>query len=159
MSDQKESLPYRPCVGIILLNDEREVFVGKRIDTRSEAWQMPQGGVDPGEDSQQAAFRELEEEIGTAKAEIIAKSQNSYRYDLPDHLIGDLWDGQYRGQEQDWFVMRFLGTDGDINIATKHPEFLAWKWTKFQDVPSMIVPFKRPLYEALVNEFEHIIKA
>ncbi len=146
-------LPYRPGVGILLFNEARQVFVGQRIDNRAEAWQMPQGGIDDGETPEQAAMRELEEEVGTAKAEIIARSATPYRYDLPAELIPQLWKGRFRGQEQHWFAMKFLGTDADITIATEHPEFCAWKWVELAEVPELIVPFKRELYRQLVAEF------
>lgn len=150
-------LPYRSGVGILLFNPAGKVFVGQRIDNRTEAWQMPQGGVDDGETPEQAALRELEEEVGTAKAEIIAKSAAPYRYDLPAELIPQLWKGRFRGQEQHWFAMKFLGTDADINIQTAHPEFRAWKWADLAEVPDLIVPFKRQLYVELVAEFVTII--
>lgn len=149
-------LPYRKGVGIMLLNREGKVFVAKRIDMTSEAWQMPQGGIDAGEDARTAALRELGEEIGTSNAEIIAESVDWLRYDLPDALVPRIWKGQYRGQEQKWFAMRFTGVDGDINIATEHPEFSEWKWVDMQELPDIIVPFKRELYQLLVDEFGHL---
>ena len=149
-------LPYRAGVGIMLFNSEGHVFVAKRIDTTSEAWQMPQGGVDVGETPRQAAMRELGEEIGTHKASIIAESKEDYYYDLPDHLVPIIWKGQYRGQRQTWFALRFDGTDADINIATVHPEFNEWKWVNIETLPDIIVPFKRDLYAALVEEFRHL---
>ena len=152
-------LPYRAGVGIMLLNAANEVFVGKRIDTRAEAWQMPQGGVDPGESPAIAAARELEEETGITQAELIVQSAAPYTYDLPSTLVPQLWSGKYRGQEQYWFAFRFTGQDSDINIATAHPEFCAWKWAPMAELPSLIVPFKRPLYEALVAEFSALLKA
>ncbi len=150
------SLPYRPCVGIMLLNERGEVFVAKRIDSIAEAWQMPQGGIDEGEDVQVAALRELEEEIGTNKVKIIAQSRDWLNYDLPADLVPKLWGGKYRGQTQKWFVMRFLGQDSDINIATAHPEFSEWKWVARDSLPDLIVPFKRDLYQQLVLEFKHL---
>ncbi len=149
-------LPDRPCVGIMLLNHDNQVFVAQRLDTRGEAWQMPQGGIDKGETPRAAALRELEEEIGTDKAEIIAQSRQSYRYDLPRELVGKLWRGRYRGQSQTWFAMRFLGEDRDINIATEHPEFSVWRWAAHQDLPELIVPFKRQLYSEVLAEFAHL---
>lgn len=148
----KSDLPYRKCAGLMLVNDHGLVFVARRKDT-PDAWQMPQGGIDKGETPHEAALRELEEEIGTAKAEIVAESAQWLRYDLPDHLIGKVWKGKYRGQEQKWFLLRFTGTDADIDIATRHPEFDAWKWAPVDELPEMIVPFKRSIYEALVDEF------
>lgn len=148
-----ESLSYRQGVGIMLLNTQNLVFVAKRIDTRAEAWQMPQGGIDKGEDARSAAMRELREEIGTNHAEIIAESTDWYRYDLPSELIPTIWGGKYRGQKQKWFLMRFLGADSDIDIATEHPEFLEWKWAEPATLPDLIVPFKRQLYTDLLVEF------
>jgi len=147
------SLPYRKCVGIMLLNANNHVFVAKRIDMRSEAWQMPQGGIDEGEDTRTAAMRELEEEIGTNNATIIAESDGWLSYDLPDELIGKVWKGKYRGQTQKWFLMRYEGDDSDINIETEHPEFSQWKWTKPHTLPDNIVPFKRQLYRQILDEF------
>ena len=124
--------PYRPCVGIMLINDHGLVFVAQRIDQVVEAWQMPQGGVEQDETPRQAALRELEEEIGTNRAEIIAETEDWIPYDLPRELADKVWRGRFRGQTQKWFAMRFLGTDGDINLATAEPEFDAWKWTPWR---------------------------
>jgi putative (di)nucleoside polyphosphate hydrolase len=150
------SLPYRPCVGIMLLNKARHVFVAQRIEQVIEAWQMPQGGIDPGEAPRDAAMRELAEEIGTNHAHIVAESADWLSYDLPPALIGKAWRGQYRGQRMKWFVMAFLGDDSDININTAHPEFNAWRWETMQRLPEVIVPFKRDLYTQLVAEFGHL---
>jgi putative (di)nucleoside polyphosphate hydrolase len=148
--------PYRPNVGIVLFNAAGLVFTARRIDTKETAWQFPQGGIDDGEDPQTAALREMEEEIGTSKAEIIAESTGWYSYDLPPE-VADRWHGgRWRGQKQKWFALRFLGTDADINIATEHPEFAEWRWMKLADVPGVIVPFKRALYEQLAAEFQPI---
>ncbi len=155
MSDPA-NLPYRPGVGIMLLNPAGRVFVARRIDMPSEAWQMPQGGIDPGEAPAAAAFRELEEETGTAAAEIVAESEGWLDYDLPPELIGKLWEGRYRGQTQKWFAMRFLGNDADIDIATEHPEFDDWKWAGIEELPALIVPFKRALYSELVRLFRPV---
>jgi putative (di)nucleoside polyphosphate hydrolase len=144
---------YRPNVGIMLLNAHGRVFVAKRIDFPGEAWQMPQGGIDDGEEPRSAALRELEEEIGTAKAELLAESRDWFRYELPTELQGKLWGGKWKGQRQKWFAMRFTGVDGDINIATSHPEFSAWRWADPGDVPRLIIPFKRAIYERVVEEF------
>ena len=149
----KQSLPYRKGVGIILVNRDGLVFVAQRIDNPGPAWQMPQGGIDKGEDPHQTALRELEEEIGTAKVEIVAESDGWVRYDLPDDLIGKIWKGKYRGQEQKWFVARFVGSDADVNLETEHPEFNDWKWVPFAQTPDLIVPFKRALYDDLVARF------
>lgn len=149
------SLPYRPCAGVMLLNRDGRVFVGQRLDSTLDAWQMPQGGIDPGEDDLEAAFRELWEETGVARshAELIAEAPEELRYDLPDDLIGKVWKGKWRGQRQRWFLLRFLGEDRDINIATEHPEFRAWRWADPADLPALIVPFKRALYERLLELF------
>jgi len=140
----------------MLLNAAGLVFVARRIDMSSAAWQMPQGGIDAGESPREAALRELEEEIGTAKAEIIAESSDWLSYDLPPELLDGLWGGRYRGQRQKWFALRFLGADADINIATQTPEFQEWKWVEMAELPRLIVPFKRDLYRRLVAEFGHL---
>jgi putative (di)nucleoside polyphosphate hydrolase len=153
-------LPYRPCVGMLLLNGEGKVFVGRRIDTAKEGdniWQMPQGGIDKGETPEAAVLREMEEEIGTGKAEIIAESRQWLHYDLPDHLVGKVWKGKYRGQKQRWFALRFLGQDADIDLATEHPEFDAWRWVELEDVPGLVIPFKRDTYRAVVSEFRELL--
>ncbi|MCH8684580.1 RNA pyrophosphohydrolase [Pedomonas mirosovicensis] len=156
MTTNASELPYRPCVGIVLFNRAGLVFVARRIDTKEEAWQMPQGGIDEGETPITAAARELEEEIGTNKAEIIAESQGWLQYDLPPELVGKVWKGRYRGQTQKWYAMRFLGEDSDINLDTAHPEFCAWRWEYLERLPSLIVPFKRKLYQDIVHEFAHL---
>lgn len=164
MADQPDSeavaanvLPYRRGVGIMLVNPAGLVFVAKRIDMPSDAWQMPQGGIDPDETPIAAAKREMLEEIGTDKANFVAESAGWYRYELPSELIGVIWHGRYRGQEQKWFVARFTGEDSDINIATEHPEFLDWKWAMPADLPDLIVPFKRALYTEVVREFAPVL--
>lgn len=142
----------------MLLNRRGEIFVARRIDMPKPAgWQMPQGGIDPGETPLQAALRELKEEIGTDKAEVLAESREWLKYDLPAELDpGKHWGGAYRGQRLKWFVMRFLGVDGDIDVATEHPEFDAWQWVAAARLPALIVPFKRQLYIDLLVEFrEH----
>jgi putative (di)nucleoside polyphosphate hydrolase len=149
-------LPYRRGVGIMLINADGKVFVAQRIDMPSTAWQMPQGGIDEGERPHQAALRELREETGTAKAEIIAESRDWIRYDIPAGLVPKLWGGRFRGQEQKWFAARFTGTDADIDIDTEEPEFSAWRWAEVAELPSLIVPFKRALYERLIAEFGHL---
>ena len=148
-------LPYRPCAGVMLINADGKVFVGQRMDSALEAWQMPQGGIDPGEDAQTAALRELGEETGVAAehAELIAEAPGEFTYDLPPELIGKVWKGKWRGQRQRWFLYRFLGTDADIDIATEHHEFRAWRWLDPADLPAMIVPFKRTLYEQVLAAF------
>ena len=149
-------LPYRPCVGIMLFNSAGLVLVARRLDMVSEAWQMPQGGIEAGEAPIDAAFRELKEEIGTAKAELLAEAEDWLDYDLPDDLIALLWQGQFRGQTQKWFAMRFTGTDADIDIETETPEFSEWKWAEVAELPDLIVPFKRDLYAELVRRFGHL---
>jgi putative (di)nucleoside polyphosphate hydrolase len=148
-------LPYRPAAGIMLINAEGKVWVGQRLDSSLEAWQMPQGGLDPGEDAEQGALRELEEEtgIGRGKVEIVARHGEELYYDLPEELAGKLWKGRWRGQRQTWFLARFLGTDEDVDISTPHPEFRAWKWADPADLPAMIVPFKKKLYEEVLEAF------
>ena len=150
-------LPFRPGVGIMLLNPLNQVFVARRIDMPSEAWQMPQGGIDRGETPVMAVMRELAEEVGTDKAVILVESPIWRCYDLPAELVGRLWGGRYRGQRQKWFALRFTGTDADINIDTEEPEFMAWKWAALADLPGLIVPFKRKLYEELVAEFSPLV--
>ena len=151
------TLPYRDGVGMMLINAHKRVFVAKRIDMTSEAWQMPQGGIDAGEDARAAALRELQEEIGTDKAEIVQEGAGWYHYDLPPEIVPKIWGGKYRGQRQKWFALRFTGVDGDINIETEHPEFSEWKWVEAKDLPGIIVPFKRELYAALVEEFRDLV--
>lgn len=147
-----EDLPYRPCAGVMLVNRQGMIWVGRRLDTPN-GWQMPQGGIDKGESPRDAALRELYEEIGTGKAEIVAESQAWHRYDLPPHLLGKAWKGRFRGQKQRWFLLRFTGEDSDINIATAHPEFDAWQWVAPGALCDLIVPFKRAVYEQVVAEF------
>ncbi|MBI0474976.1 RNA pyrophosphohydrolase [Sphingomonas sp. MA1305] len=151
----KSDLPYRPCAGVMLINAEGRVFVGQRMDSTLEAWQMPQGGIDAGEDALTAAIRELGEETGVVpdKVQLIAEAPDELFYDLPDDLVGKVWKGQWRGQRQRWFLFRFLGQDSDIDIATEHQEFRAWRWADPQDLPAMIVPFKTALYEAVLAAF------
>jgi len=150
---KKSAKPYRRGVGVVLLNGDGKVFVAQRIDTEETAWQMPQGGINKGEDPLEAALRELEEETGTNKAELIAETDDWLHYDLPDDLQSRVWKGKYRGQEQLWYLMRFTGTDADINIETDHPEFSEWKWADFNSLPDMIVGFKRGLYRQIVDAF------
>jgi putative (di)nucleoside polyphosphate hydrolase len=141
-------LPYRPCVGIVLLNTQGLVFVGQRLDSKVEAWQMPQGGIDDGEDPRTTALRELEEETGIAPhlVDVIAETPEWHYYDLPDEMVGTIWKGRYAGQRQKWFSMRFLGSDADVAIDTAHPEFKAWRWAEAHTLVGLAVPFKRALY-------------
>jgi putative (di)nucleoside polyphosphate hydrolase len=146
---------YRRGVGVMLLNADRKVWVGRRIDRTDEAWQMPQGGIDEGEEPWATALRELEEETGIPPhlVERVSECPERLRYDLPEELQGKLWGGKWRGQEQDWFLCRFLGRDSDVDIATPHPEFDAWKWVEPAQLPDLIVPFKRDLYRCLIDQF------
>lgn len=155
----KKTLPYRPAAAIMLLNSEDKVFVAQRIDSALEAWQMPQGGLDPDEEPLAGALRELEEETGIPPhlVEIIAKAPDVLLYDLPPEMMGRIWGGRYRGQAQHWFIARFLGTDADVNLETPEPEFRAWKWAESSELVELIVPFKRQLYTDVVTAFrEHL---
>lgn len=149
------SLPYRPCAGIMIMNAERRLFVGQRIDTKVEAWQFPQGGIDEGEDAATAAWRELWEETGIAagQVDLLAEAPGEFYYDLPPDLIGKVWKGKYRGQRQKWFLFRFNGQDGDVRIDTAHPEFSAWRWASPDEALALAVPFKRDLYEQVLEAF------
>ncbi len=152
-----QKLPYRPSVGLMILNSNLEVFVGRRVDSKLEAWQMPQGGIDDGEAITDAAFREMKEEIGTNNAEILAETKQWYKYDLPYYLISKLWNGRYRGQRQKWFLLKYLGKDEDININCANLEFIAWRWVKIEELTQIIVPFKRNLYISVIEEFRDVI--
>ncbi|HYN45535.1 MAG TPA: RNA pyrophosphohydrolase [Allosphingosinicella sp.] len=149
------ALPYRPGAGVMLLNREGKVFVAQRLDSTLEAWQMPQGGLDEGEDPEAGALRELEEETGIsrAKVEIVARCPIELTYDLPPDLVGKMWKGKWRGQRQTWFLMRFLGEDEDVNLETADPEFRAWKWAEAAELPALIVPFKKEMYAKLLEAF------
>jgi putative (di)nucleoside polyphosphate hydrolase len=152
---ETHALPYRPAAGVMLLNRAGKVFVAQRLDSMLEAWQMPQGGLDEGEDAQAGALRELEEETGIRpdQVEIIARCPRQLTYDLPVDLVGKLWKGRWRGQRQTWFLLRFTGRDEDIDIVTAEPEFRAWKWADPDELPAMIVPFKKKLYEEVLAAF------
>jgi putative (di)nucleoside polyphosphate hydrolase len=152
---RKDELGYRPAAGIMLLNRDGKVLVGQRLDSTLEAWQMPQGGLDEGEDPVDGAYRELEEETGIRRelVEIIARCPVELTYELPEDLVGKLWKGRWRGQRQTWFLARFLGTDDDVDIATPDPEFRAWKWAEPAELPAMIVPFKKQLYTDVLEAF------
>jgi len=166
MSDDYAGLPYRPCVGVMLVNAQGRVFVGKRIDNGSvakqegDAWQMPQGGIDEGEDLHPAALRELYEETGIPAdlVTIIAESREEHFYDLPAELLGKLWKGRYRGQRQRWLLLRFNGEDAQVKLdAHAHPEFNEWKWVEPEVLPDLIVPFKKRVYRQVVEEFRELI--
>jgi len=151
--------PYRPGIGLVLLNARGLTFVAQRIDTPGNAWQFPQGGIDEGEDPRATALREMEEEIGTNKAEIIAESREWISYDLPPDIADKSWKGRFRGQAQKWFCARFTGTDADINLETAHPEFCRWRWMELEEVPPLIIPFKRVLYDKVAAEFLPVVRA
>ena len=153
----KEKLPLRLGVGIIILNKKNEVFVGKRKDNPTDKWQMPQGGVNKGEDFITAMKRELLEETSIKNFKIIKEVENMYEYELPENLVGIIWKGKFRGQKQKWFINRFLGQDEEINLKTKHPEFIEWKWIKPMMLPKVIVDFKRKLYLNLLKEINLVI--
>jgi putative (di)nucleoside polyphosphate hydrolase len=146
---------YRPAVGVMLIDAARKVWVGQRLDNSLEAWQMPQGGLDAGEEPLEGALRELEEETGISRdlVTLVAQAKEELTYDLPDDLIGKVWKEPWRGQRQTWFLMRFLGENKDVNIATPQPEFRAWKWADPAELPAMIVPFKQQLYRDVVEAF------
>jgi putative (di)nucleoside polyphosphate hydrolase len=148
---------YRRNVGIMLIGPHGRIFAGQRRDNGAEAWQMPQGGIDKGETPRAAALRELEEEVGTGKAEVLRESAGWLNYDLPDEIAQRMWRGRWRGQTQKWFAMRFLGGDGDINIATAHPEFQVWRWMPAEEMLGTIVPFKREVYRAVCEEFADLL--
>jgi len=153
-------LPYRACAGVVLFNKFGQVFVGQRLDTYQDAWQLPQGGIDDGEEPAVAALRELEEEIGTGNAAIIGEVKDWLHYDLPPDLMGKVWRGRYRGQRQKWFALRFLGDDSEIDpTGVKHPEFRAWKWADLAEIPEFAVAFKKSIYQTLVSEFAQFADA
>lgn len=150
-----ETLPYRPCVGVVLINSQGLIFAGQRVDSTVPAWQMPQGGIDDGEKPRIAALRELWEETGVTEdlVEIIEKAPDWVTYDLPPELLGKVWGGKYRGQRQRWFLYRFTGRDDQIDIATEHPEFSEWRWVTADEMLKAIVPFKRTVYDKVVTAF------
>lgn len=158
-ADQRTFTEYRPGVGIMLLNAQNEVLIGRRLGIEGEAWQMPQGGIDEGESALDAAFRELKEEIGTNNAVVLAATKHWLYYDLPSELVGKAWNGKWRGQRHKWFVMRFKGEDSEINVETAHPEFSSWKWAPIDRVAALVIPFKRNIYLSVVEEVEKLLSS
>ncbi len=157
MKKKFSELPLRDGVGIVVLNKNNKVFVAKRIDNPKNFWQMPQGGVDKGEDFLKAAYRELEEETSIKSVELLEKLEGTITYELPDRLLGIIWKGKYRGQKQKWFVMRFTGNDSEININTKSPEFLEWKWIELDSITEYVVDFKYDVYKNVKEKVKKII--
>jgi putative (di)nucleoside polyphosphate hydrolase len=163
-----EDLPYRPCVGVMLLNGAGLVFIGRRIGgpehvDRTHAWQMPQGGIDPGEDPWSAALRELREETNIRSVERLGEIAEWLKYEIPPEILGQAWKGKYRGQRQKWFALRFIGDEREIDIVqpdgTHVAEFAAWRWAPMRTVPDLVIPFKRAVYERVVGEFQHLVQA
>ena len=157
MKDKFKNLPLRNGVGIIVLNKDNKIFVGKRIDNPKNFWQMPQGGVDNGEDFLTAAYRELKEETSISNVKLIKEINGTLTYELPDNLLGIIWKGKYKGQKQKWFLMRYLGEDKDINIKTDKPEFLEWKWVDIDKITEVVVDFKLHVYKELKEKVKKII--
>jgi len=150
-------LPYRKGVGIMLINSNNKIFVGRRIDN-NKAWQMPQGGVDDSENLETAAKRELKEETGIVSIKILKQSKKEFIYDLPEELIGKIWSGKFKGQIQTWFLIQFIGKDNEINLKQKRAEFCEWKWVNINELHEMIVPFKKKLYKDIIEEFKNILR-
>jgi len=157
MEERFKNLPLRNGVGIVVLNKENKVFVAKRIDNPKDFWQMPQGGVDDGEDFLTAAYRELEEETSIKNVKLIQEIDGTLTYELPDHLLGKIWKGKYKGQKQKWFLMKYLGKDNEINIKTNKPEFLEWKWIDLDTLSEVVVGFKLHVYKKLKEKIKKII--
>ena len=156
IQERFKNLPYRIGVGIVVLNKENKIFVAKRIDNPKNFWQMPQGGVDEGEDFLSAAYRELEEETSIKNVELITEIDEITTYELPDYLLGKIWKGKFKGQKQKWFIMRYLGTDDEININTPKPEFLDWKWTDLNSITQIVVKFKLNVYKTLQQKIKEL---
>jgi len=157
MKDKFKNLPLRSGVGIVVLNKANKVFVAKRIDNAKNFWQMPQGGVDEGEDYLTAAYRELEEETSIKNVELISELDGLITYNLPEHLLGIIWKGKYKGQSQKWFLMRYLGEDNQINIKTKKPEFLDWKWVDLKEITNLVVDFKLQVYQEVQQKVQRLL--
>jgi len=157
MTSKNKDLPLRSGVGIVVLNKDNKVFVARRIDNKKNFWQMPQGGVDKGEDYLTAAYRELEEETSIKNVDLIKEFDELISYELPENLLGVIWNGKYRGQEQKWFVMRFLGHDSEVNIKTKNPEFCEWKWIDLENITDLVVDFKLHVYEIVKKKVNEIL--
>ncbi|MDC0417474.1 RNA pyrophosphohydrolase [Candidatus Pelagibacter sp.] len=157
MKDKFKNLPLRSGVGIVVLNKANKVFVAKRIDNAKNLWQMPQGGVDEGEDYLTAAYRELEEETSIKNVELISELDGLITYNLPEHLLGIIWKGKYKGQSQKWFLMRYLGEDNQINIKTKKPEFLDWKWVDLKEITNLVVDFKLHVYQEVQQKVQRLL--
>ena len=157
MDKRFSNLPLRKGVGVVLLNKNNQIFVAKRIDNPKDFWQMPQGGIDNGENYLEAALRELKEETSIKSVEVIQEIQEEITYNLPDSLLGIIWKGKYKGQTQRWFIMRFLGNDNEINLKTKHPEFLEWKWVDIENITDKVVDFKLHVYEKIKKELKNLI--
>ena len=157
MTNKDINLPLRSGVGVVVLNKNNKVFVAKRIDNRKNFWQMPQGGVDKGEDYLTAAYRELEEETSIKNVDLVKELNGLISYELPKNLLGVIWKGKYRGQKQKWFVMKFLGEDSEINIKTRHPEFCEWKWIDLENITDLVVDFKLKVYEEVKKKVKEIL--
>ncbi len=157
MDDKFKNLPLRNGVGIVVLNNDNKVFIAKRIDNPKNFWQMPQGGVDEGENLLEAAFRELKEETSITKVKLIQEIEGTITYELPSHLLGKIWKGKYKGQKQKWFLMRYLGLDRDINIKTINPEFIEWKWIELEKITDLVVDFKLHVYKELKEKINKVI--
>ena len=157
MDKRFSNLPLRKGVGIALLNNNNRIFVAKRIDNPYDFWQMPQGGIDVGEEPLEAAFRELKEETSIKSVKLIQEIQNEIIYNLPDSLLGIIWKGRFKGQTQKWYIMKFLGDDNEINLKTKHPEFLEWKWINIENITDKVVDFKLHVYEKIKEELRKLV--